>query len=200
MPLFSVAAKNLMLNSLPVNQVSLHSDYSTIGGNEITGGVPAYARRAAILTAASAGVRALIGVPYIFDVPASTVAWVGLWSTFLGFIGMVPNGADAMRPFAVDDTSLGTINSADHGFIIGDTVVVWSNSAGFLPVGLVEGTIYYVVSADISTLQLSESSGGGAVSLTLEGNGYVQRITPVTYIGQDQFTLNSLALDATVAA
>lgn len=48
--------------------------------NELTGGSPAYARKAVAWNAASGGVATQNG-DVVFDVPASTVSWVSLWNT-----------------------------------------------------------------------------------------------------------------------
>lgn len=75
--------KNVMLDELGSVAVyaSLHSgDPSTTGANEISGGSPAYARKAITWNAASGGNLDNNANP-VFDVPASTtVAYVGLWS------------------------------------------------------------------------------------------------------------------------
>ena len=65
---------------------SLHSsDPGATGLAEISGGSPAYARKA-ITWAAATGAGRTTNVTPLFDVPASTVAYVGYWSgaTFLG--------------------------------------------------------------------------------------------------------------------
>ena len=90
----NVTAKNLMLDALAAVAVfvSLHSaDPGATGANEISGGSPAYARKAGTWNAAAAGSLDNSNVP-AFDVPAgTTVAFVGFWSavtggTFYGFI------------------------------------------------------------------------------------------------------------------
>jgi hypothetical protein len=72
--------------------LSLHSGAVGSGsGNELTGGSPAYARKAATWAAASGGASALSG-SYVFDVPAgSTVSRVGFWTALSGgtFLGDV---------------------------------------------------------------------------------------------------------------
>lgn len=86
MPL-SDNGKNSMVNGLASNatHMSLHSaDPGTTGANEITGGSPAYARKAATWGAASAGVRTLSS-QLVFDVPAGvTVTHTGVWSAASG--------------------------------------------------------------------------------------------------------------------
>lgn len=60
--------------------ISLHTaDPGTTGTSEATGGAPAYARKQTTWTAGgSDGV--VTGSAVVFDVPAGTYAWVGLWS------------------------------------------------------------------------------------------------------------------------
>jgi hypothetical protein len=84
---FVEASKNTMLDALTVTQASLHSGDPGPAGllAELSGGSPAYARKAVTFNAASAGSRAL-SANVEFDVAAaSTVAWVGYWNggTFL---------------------------------------------------------------------------------------------------------------------
>lgn len=65
-----------------ITHVSLHTDAypQATGGNEVTGGSPAYARRAVIWDAASAGSKAL-SAAVTFDVPGGvTIRRAGFWS------------------------------------------------------------------------------------------------------------------------
>ncbi len=95
---YSTAGKNLMLDALrgtnptvALAYASLHTnDPGDTGASEVTGGAPAYARKAVTMGAASAGAIAATNQP-VFDVPAeTTVTHVGFWSavsggTFLGY-------------------------------------------------------------------------------------------------------------------
>lgn len=79
---YANAAKHAMLNELATLGVftSLHSaDPGTTGASEVTGGAPAYARQGVAWDAAAAGAISLTGTE-LFDVPASTVAFFGVWS------------------------------------------------------------------------------------------------------------------------
>jgi hypothetical protein len=79
----STAGKNLMLDALAAaaGYVSLHSaDPGSNGANEISGGSPAYARKAHTWNAAASGNLDDSNQP-VFDVPASTtVSHFGYWS------------------------------------------------------------------------------------------------------------------------
>ena len=79
-------AKNLMLDALTAvcTRLALHS--GDPGGansatNELTGGSPAYARKAIAFNAASSGSADDSTNGIDFDVPASTVAWISGWNT-----------------------------------------------------------------------------------------------------------------------
>lgn len=91
---FSASAKNYMLDQLgtQVAYLSLHTATpGSTGANEVSGGSPAYARKAAAWNAASAGSKPLSNTP-TFDVPASTtVTHLGFWSastagTYYGYV------------------------------------------------------------------------------------------------------------------
>jgi hypothetical protein len=78
---FAVVYKNSMLDSGPPDNLSLHTaSPGSTGTNEVTGGSPAYARKAPAWAASSAGSKALAATFPVFDVPASTtVTHVGFW-------------------------------------------------------------------------------------------------------------------------
>ncbi len=94
----STAAKNLMLDALAGVNPPLSATYASLhtgdpggtGASEVTGGSPAYARRAITWNTASGGGLDDASVASAFDVPgATTVTHFGLWSassggTFLG--------------------------------------------------------------------------------------------------------------------
>jgi len=94
---YTTAGKNLMLDALrgvnpsvALAYASLHAaDPGQSGTSEVTGGSPAYARKAITMGAASSGQIAASNQP-VFDVPGgTTVTHVGFWSavsggTFLG--------------------------------------------------------------------------------------------------------------------
>lgn len=83
----NVAAKNAMLDNLGtlVGFVSLHTaDPGATGTSEVTGGSPAYARKAVTWSAAASASKVTSNSP-VFDVPASTtIVFIGLWSAATG--------------------------------------------------------------------------------------------------------------------
>jgi len=86
---YSTVGKNKMLDELAAVAVyvSLHNDApGDNGANEISGGSPAYARKAITWNAASGGAIDSSNQPE-FDVPAGeTVKYVGFWSALTGGI------------------------------------------------------------------------------------------------------------------
>ena len=80
--------KNVMLTALGgvAAYASLHTaDPGATGVNEVTGGSPAYARKALSWDTAASGSIPLKATFPVFDVPAATtVAYVGLWSLASG--------------------------------------------------------------------------------------------------------------------
>lgn len=110
----STAGRNAMLNHFAslVTHVSLHNgDPGDTGANEISGGSPAYARKAITWAAASGGALDSSSAP-VFDVPASvTVSRVGMWGavtggTFYGF-GVITNETfGSQGTYTLDDLDI----------------------------------------------------------------------------------------------
>src|SRR4029077_19271313 len=179
---------------------SAHTAYSVTGANEVTGASPAYARKAATFGAASGSPRTKVstGSPACtFDVPATTVAWIGRWdaSTAGNFLGMGPAGGGGrapVRPIS-GDLAGNTIQSPAHGLSAGNTIVVWASTGSGLPAGLSVGTIYFVIAAGLTSdvFEVSTTSGGSAVDITAIGDGEFQTIVPEVFAAQGQYQLTS---------
>ena len=116
---YSNAGKHLMLNALravnpttPLTHASLHTAApGDTGANEVSGGSPAYARKAISFNAAAAGAIDSSTVP-VFDVPASTtITYVGFWSaltagTFLGWADVTDEVFAAQGQYTLTDVDL----------------------------------------------------------------------------------------------
>lgn len=84
----SDTSKNAQLNALDeavMGYMSLHTaNPGTTGASEVSGGSPAYARKAITWNAAASGSKA-IAASVTFDIPASTtVTYAGFWSASSG--------------------------------------------------------------------------------------------------------------------
>lgn len=113
MPLTN-AAKHVMLDALGAVAVyvSLHTaDPSTSGTGEVTGGSPAYARKAITWNAAASGNLDSSNTP-VFDVPGSTtISHMGYWSAASGGTFYGGNALSASETFAAQGTY--TLTDAD---------------------------------------------------------------------------------------
>lgn len=188
--MFSDASRNAMITAEPTTHLSLHSAFSAVGGNELSGGSPAYARRAVSYGAASAGVKAT-SANVVFDVPAgATVRFVGRWTALTGgtFLGMDALNGTEME-FSVDLTT-DTVKAPAHGLANTDQIVF---IGGTPPGGLVEGTVYFVRDAATDTFKVAGTSGGVAIDLTSEPSArcVVSKVVPETYGAQGTFTVNA---------
>ena len=175
---------------------SLHSAYSSTGANELTGGAPAYARKAATWAAAAARAKAT-SASMVFDVAAaSSVAWVGFWDAVSAgnFLGMTPNGGGTPQAFVVPETTNDWLECIAHGFSDTQTVVVWAVPGDPIPTGLAEGTIYYVISSTTDHLKLSTTSGGSAINITAIGAGFLQRIVVEAFGAQGTHTVTTATM------
>lgn len=202
---YSTTARNNMLDlaldesiSTGAKYLGLHSAWPGASGTtaELSGGSPAYARKSATWAAASSAAKAASSVT--FDVPAATtVGFFSLWdaSTSGTFLGTgILGGSSVPKVFTADTSDLFT--SPSHGFTAGNTVV-FLDTAGTLPTGITEGTVYYVISSGLTTdaFKVSATSGGSAVDLTAAGVGLASAIVQETFAGQGTYTLNPATID-----
>jgi len=204
----SNTAKNLMLEALDealstgADFGSLHTAYSTTGASEVTGGSPAYARKALTWSAAASGAKSLAATFPVWDVPAgTTVAWWGGWDavTVGTFLFMMPVGASLPTPISASAAGVtaNTLDSEAHGLTTNDRVVFWPGGGSGLPAGLTVGTIYHVIATGLTVdvFSVSTTSGGAALDITDEGGGWVQKCVPEVFSGQGTYTLSSASID-----
>jgi hypothetical protein len=189
--MFTTNAKNTMLDALTFGQCSLHTAFpGQTGASEVSGGAPAYARRAITVGAASGEVRTLTAAVN-FDVPATTVRWFGFWNGAT-FLGCTPNDGNPKEFVAVVSTD--RIQCPAHGWANGQKVVFYN---GGLPAPLVEGTVYFVINANTDDFQVSATSGGAAIDLTSAGTStcLVSSITEQVYAAQGTHTLTAATFE-----
>lgn len=184
--------KNNFLGGQAFTDASIHTAFpGTTGASEVTGGAPAYARKAVTINAASGGQRAL-NAAVTFDVPACTVKWVGLWNAAV-FVGTAPNGGATPKNF-VSIASSDTVYCPAHGWSDTQKIVFFN---GTPPGGLTEGTTYFVRDSATDSFKVAATSGGVAIDLTTSASFgcVVCAITEDIYAIQGTHQLNA----ATVA-
>ncbi len=189
----TTVAKNAALDGILFADASLHTAYSASGANEVTGGSPAYARKAYTFAAASSGSRSASVTP-TFDVPAgTTVAFVGLWgqgspSQFLGMHAL--GGSEKEYWVQTLGSPDGVIGCVSHGYSNGNRVVFYG---GTPPTGLTEGTLYYVINASTDFFGVSLTEGGAGIPITGYGDDEckVSKCVPETFGAQGTLQLSS---------
>lgn len=182
------ATKNSMLDALTINNASLHTAFpGSTGANEVSGGTPAYAKKAITVGASSGGTRSLSG-SVNFDVPASTIRWVGFYNSST-FLFAVPNGGATPKNF-MSVASTDVVYSAGHGYADTDKIVFYN---GTPPGGLTEGTTYFVRDSTADTFKVAATSGGSAIDLTSAPSFgcVVCAITEDVYATQSTHTLST---------
>lgn len=179
--------------------VTTHVALFDASGTELTGGSPAYARKAVTWTTAASGVRDN-NASLAFDVPAgATVAFVGLMSAITagttyatypvqGATGALPHGAN----FAA---ATDVFTSFAHGFSNGDRVLLQDTRGAGLPTGFDENTLYYVVATATDTFQLSATLGGSAITATTDAEVIAIKCVPEVFGAQGTYTIATGALD-----
>lgn len=203
------ATKNAILNSAATGglvtsgiRLALFTGFPpTIGGNEVSGGAPAYARKTIAHTAnaAAGSISPSSGLPATFDVPGgTTVRAVGICdaATAGNLIGWSPAGAGNRLSVSTPDSTAVTNNdlfSEAHGLVAGNSVLFWDDFNAGLPNGLVEDTEYFVIAAGLTTdsFRVSATLGGSAVDITGIGVGTVQKFVPEAYGGQGTYQVTS---------
>jgi len=203
---YSTAGKNLMLNALrgvapsaPLTHASLHSSIpSDIGSSELSGGSPAYARKATVFDAAASGAIVKNASDPSFDVAAaSTVVAVGFWSALTGgtFLGWAPLNGGSTDGVATVADATNLFTSYAHGLGLNDRVYLLPVTNQALPAGLNDTTLYYVIAPTADTFQVSLTLGGTAVVVTNPQEAYFQKIIPEVFGGQGTILLDTAALD-----
>lgn len=183
-------ARNDMIDALAGNAgfLSLHTAFSLTGASEVSGGTPAYARKAVTWGVAANGEAVSTTASQVFDVPASTtVLYIGMFSlvtagVFYGMFPLTPTLVGQVEGESTDDQ----LKRRAHGYLVNDRVGFFGDS---LPAGLTEGTIYHVVSPTTDTFQASLTQGGSAVVITADGEAIAFKTVPEVFGGQGTYTL-----------
>lgn len=188
---YPASTTNAMLDALTFTLASLHTAFpGSTGTNEVSGGAPAYAKKAITVNASSGGSRAL-NASVAFDVPATTVRWVGFWNGAT-FLGAAPNGGGTPRNFmAISSTDV--VYSASHGYSDTNKIVFYN---GTPPTGLTEGTVYFVRDSTTDTFKVAATAGGVAIDLTAAASfgAVVCGITEDVYAVQGTHTLSTASI------
>lgn len=196
---FVDAGLDAMLDALAalLDEVSLHTAFSTTGANEVVGG--SYARQAITWNAAASGALNSSNAPS-FSVPSgNTIRFVGYYDTAPSpdsWMGMVPNqqaGDEGPRRFVVDVTN-DTIEDPANGFVNDENLTF---IGGTPPAPLVEGTVYFIVTRTATDFGVAATQGGASIVLTDQGDQDVRiwQIREETFASDGTFNLNDADVD-----
>jgi hypothetical protein len=203
--IFTDACKNALLDSavagglLTTPHLSLHTGFPPAGGNEVTGGSPAYARQPFTWSSAASGSKA-IAAAELFDVPATTVRAVAVYDALTAGTQKVwlPAGSAARIAISVDAAGVtnNDIFSEAHGLVSTNSVVFWDTYNAGLPAGLAEDTEYFVIATGITadTFRVSATLGGAAIDITDEGVGDCQKFTPEVFAAQGTYNVSAFTV------
>jgi len=178
------------------------------GGTEVTGG--SYARvqvnvnggaspqwRLAASAAPAFQVSNLNAITY----PTATADWgeVVAWAAFdAATVGnMLWWGWLSTLEYLFTGLNAGDVFSAPAHTLLNNDRVILKAGTTALPTGVSEDTVYFVVGVSGITFQLSLTQGGAAITLTADGSGYVDKLSPRTVLNGDTATF---AIDALVAS
>lgn len=186
--------------------LSIHTAWPTTSGtSELTGGSPAYARKAHGLGAPALGIS-IPASTITFDVfsgSSTDLLWHGFWtaSTSGTFGGAIPLGGQEIKRAAFTISSpTNTFTATGHGMSNADSVYLFDVLTGGLPSGFTEGTRYYIVNKATDTFQLSATAGGSAVSGLSSTDVIYHQIIPTTVTTQGTYSMTTaqLSLKATL--
>jgi hypothetical protein len=160
---------------------------------ELTGGSPAYARKAITWNAAASGQKTGPNANLSFDAPPGAVYFVSGHSALTAGTQHMywPAGNQPVKMAGVLASS-DVITSYAHGLVANDEVIVYDSFAS-IPAGLTDETIYYVISTGLTTdaFEVSATLGGAAVNVTANGMFSFQKIIPESFGLQGLFNINS---------
>lgn len=179
--------------------VTTHIGLLDASGTELTGGSPAYARKAVTWTAAASGIRDN-NAGLTFDIPAATtVAFHGLYSAITAgtnFAILPVQGGTGSLPQLATVATTDVFTSYGHGYANGDRLITLPGpSTQALPTGLNATTVYFIVSVATDTFSVSLTSGGAAVDVTAVGECFIVKCVPEVFAAQGTYTIATGALD-----
>lgn len=170
----------------------------TGASNEVTGG--SYARQQAAFGAAASGTLSNSANIDFTLMPAATVVAWGIFDAstagnclWTGWLSTV-SGLAVVRSA---DVTTNDVQTNAHG-LVGDDRVVFETVEGLtIPTGITAGTVYFVLTAGLTTdsFNISTTSGGAEVDITAVGSAIWRKVTPKVVNSGDTFRIATGDLD-----
>lgn len=143
--------------------------------------------------AASGAVTSDADITWTSVAASETITHVSLWDSDTPGGGNClwtgPLGPGTKNPVVagVDDIFL----SYGHGFTDDMRIQLLAIEGATLPTGVDGTTLYFVITDEIDSFQLSATSGGAAVNITAGGEAIAQRVVPAAVLIGQNFTIPS---------
>ena len=174
------------VSTLYVALFSVLPNIAGTGGTEISGS--GYTRIAPTMGAASAG-KITSTADVLF--PVATGSWTniigyGLYDASTSGNLLQFEYLSAAEPLPFTAATSDTITAPAHGLVNTDRIVLDAGEVGVLPTGLSATTVYFVISAATDTFQVSTTSGGAAVDITVGGSGLWRKVDVKTVAATEQ--------------
>lgn len=177
--------------------LALHDDQpGEAGANEVTGG--SYARVALVMNAASGNSITNNGNHDFASMPAVTVTHISVWDAAstgnLLMYGPLGGTANTFTGAATGDVC----TSYGHGLSNNDRIELTAFPGSALPGGYSETVLYHVISVTTDTFQLSLTQGGGAVTISSNGEGIAYTVVPKAVLVNDTFRVADTDLTVSI--
>lgn len=190
-------ADNALVSPLTSLHLSLHSADPGAGGSQTTNEA-AYTGYARAAVARTSGGWTVSGTSVSLAALASFGQCTANGQTLTHWaVGTASTGAGKVLysgPIGVNEGAFTALASSevftapDYTPVNGDQVSFAAAPGATLPVGIVSGTLYFVVAASGTTFQVSATSGGSPINLTADGDGLLFLHTPFVVTATPAFT------------
>lgn len=182
-------ADNASASPLTNIQVSLHSAYPGVGGDQTTNEI-SYTGYARVAVARSGSGWAVTSNSVSPVAQINFGQCVGGTATAMYFAtGTAALSTGKLLHFGPIGTKLGPFTALAAGDLItipglsgvsvDDRIAFFAGDPAGLPTGLTEGTVYFVKTVSGNDITVSTTQGGAAVDVTAAGDGLAWKITPI---------------------
>lgn len=72
-----------------------------------------------------------------------------------------------------------TITIPSHTLVVDDRVAFFSSFGSTLPTGIIEGTVYWVVTINTGVIEIATTQSGSALDITATGRGVAFKVDPI---------------------
>lgn len=182
-------ADNAAASPLTNLQVSLHSAYPGVGGDQTTGEI-SYTGYARVAVARSGSGWTVTGnsVSPVAQINFGQCTGGTATASFFA-VGTAASGAGKLLHFGPIGTKLGPFTALAAGDLItipglsgvavDDRIAFFNADPAGLPTGIAEGTVYWVKTVSGNDITVSTTQGGATVDITAAGDGLAWKITPI---------------------